>query len=175
MKKLLLLITVLALSACASHEAPKKTVPCCVVTSNTKGGFVVEHHEPPIGVLDTQSKTLDNVELFAKKIYFAPGSAKITPEGRKVLNGLMGMMQVELAYTIHIVGLSDETEKKPVPLSMRRALSVAQLLRANGIDEKRIRVNGQGQDLNLSCMKLSSVDRKSCLQAERAVILTNKY
>lgn len=167
MKKVFVLLT-LVLAACTSHPVSNEA------PAEKKGGFAVETHEPPMLALDNV-QSLDNVQLFVRQVYFKPGSAKITPEGRKVLNGLMGMMQVESAYTVHIIGLADETEKNAKTLSMRRALSVAQLFRSAGIDPSRFRVNGQGQDLNLKCKKQTGARRAECLSKERLVILTNQY
>lgn len=171
MKKILLLAACMIFAACASHHEDAKPVSPVI---EKKGGFVVEHHEAPMIALDN-IQTLDNIQQFAKKIYFKQNSARITPDSRKILNGLIGMMQIEPAYTVHIVGLADETEKKPMTLSMRRALSVAQLLRSNGIKASRIRVNGQGRDSVLGCSELKGNNRQNCLAAERAVVLTNKY
>lgn len=168
MKKILITLLLLTFTACASHKEPSQEP----TRQDKKGGFVVESHEPPIGVLDGSVNTLDNLALFSKTIYFEPGSARITPESRKVLNGLMGMMQLEPNYTVHIIGLADETEAKPITLSMRRALSVAQLLRSAGINPNRIRVNGQGRDRNLGCLTLPNgqSNRKAIPQNKKAQI-----
>lgn len=164
MKKLILMVLILGMTACTSQRV---SIPATATNSQSTVA--------PIGALDTEGKTLDDTVIFSKQIYFEPGSAKITSESRKVLNGLMAMMQLEPSYRVHIIGLADETEKKPIQLSFHRATSVAQLFQSAGIESSRLSLNGQGRDLNLQCRKLREFQKAACLQNERTVILTNRY
>jgi outer membrane protein OmpA-like peptidoglycan-associated protein len=80
-------------------------------------------------------------------IHFDYNSAKISPEGEKLLDGFADVLNKELAgRSLHIVGHTDNIGGPAfnLRLSLERATSVREYLSQHGIDSNRLKIIGYG-------------------------------
>lgn len=78
-------------------------------------------------------------------INFHSGATKLLPEGEKYLLEIVQTLQEWPEITINITGHTDSKEKRYKELSLKRAKVAKKFLIDNGINEKRITVEGMGR------------------------------
>ena len=88
------------------------------------------------------------IELAAKNIYFATGSAKLLAKSNKGLNEVVKILNDDPGMKLVIDGHTDNTGKpdKNQVLSENRAAAVKNYLVSKGVDENRLTSVGHGQD-----------------------------
>ncbi|MBZ8138661.1 cell envelope biogenesis protein OmpA [Rubrivivax gelatinosus] len=86
--------------------------------------------------------------LAAQRVEFEPASAELTPAGRRVLDGLLPLLQGTAPRRLEIVGHSDAAGAREanLALSQARAEAVRTHLLAQGLAGRRISARGVGPD-----------------------------
>ncbi len=165
--RILLLLVAALFSGCASHSVPPVAKP-------DGSAFVVQESAlPPVASLDSGASTLDGTHAFSRRVLFAPGSALLDARARKILRGVGGMMLLEPRLRIHAIGLASPLERRARIVSERRARSIAQFLRDDGIPADRISISWRVEDV-AGCGRIPSKFRASCESALRAALLANQ-
>ena len=118
---------------------------------------------PAVPVVDIGAIDDKNVEVvrssegvtvrMAGAVMFRPGRDDLTPQGRRILDRVIGVLKSRLDLLISVEGHTDATPlgktKKlwgtNLALSLARAMSVHEYLKRNGISESRMRVVGWGE------------------------------
>jgi outer membrane protein OmpA-like peptidoglycan-associated protein len=93
-------------------------------------------------------EVIEKINLAAKNIFFATGSAKLLAASNSSLNSVVKILQDDPTYKVDIEGHTDNTgtPEKNQLLSQQRADAVKAFLVSKGIDESRITSKGFGQD-----------------------------
>ena len=91
---------------------------------------------------------ISKVNLAAKNVFFATGSAKLLAKSFAPLKTVIQILKDNPTFKINVEGHTDSTGKHDMnmKLSDDRAASVAQYLKDNGVDESRISSEGFGPD-----------------------------
>lgn len=92
------------------------------------------------------------VNLAAKNIFFATGSARIEARSNAALNTIVKILKENPDYTASIEGHTDNTGNpdRNKALSEARARAVAAYLKAKGIEESRLTAIGYGQEVEIA-------------------------
>jgi len=110
-----------------------------------------------------QPEVIEKVNLAARNIFFATGSAKLLAKSFPSLDNVVKIMQDNPSYKVDIEGHTDTTgtaEKNHV-LSHDRANSVKAYLISKGIDESRISTVGYGFDRPIASNKTAAGKAKN--------------
>lgn len=128
----------------------------CPIPDSDKDGINDEEDKCPNlpGVKENQGcpvikeEIRKRIELAAKNIYFATGSAKLLAKSNKGLNEVAKILNEDPGMKLVIDGYTDNTGKadKNQVLSENRAAAVKNYLVSKGIDESRLTSAGHGQD-----------------------------
>jgi outer membrane protein OmpA-like peptidoglycan-associated protein len=100
------------------------------------------------GCPEIKQEIIKKVNLAAKNIFFATGSAKLLSKSYTSLNEVVKILTENPSFNVDVEGHTDITgtaEKNQV-LSENRAASVKTYLVGKGVDESRITSKGYGQD-----------------------------
>ena len=91
---------------------------------------------------------IQKINLAAKNVFFATGSAKLLEKSFAPLKTVIQILKDNPTFKINVEGHTDSTGKYDMnmKLSNDRAASVAQYLKENGVDESRIASEGFGPD-----------------------------
>jgi outer membrane protein OmpA-like peptidoglycan-associated protein len=106
---------------------------------------------------------IEKVNLAAKNIFFATGSAKLLAKSYPSLNNVVKVLQDNPTYKVDIEGHTDTTgtHDKNMILSNDRAASVKAYLISKGIDESRITSTGYGPDRPIASNKTAAGKAKN--------------
>ena len=98
---------------------------------------------------------IQKVNVAAKNVFFATGSAKLLPKSFPPLKTVAKILTDNPSFKIIVEGHTDSTGKHDMnmKLSDDRAASVATYLKSVGIDESRIRSEGFGPDRPIAANK----------------------
>ena len=101
---------------------------------------------------------VEKINRAAKNIFFATGSAKLLAKSFKSLKEVAQVLKDNPSFKIDIEGHTDSTggHEMNMKLSDSRAASVAEYLKANGIDESRMTSKGYGPDVPLAPNKTAA-------------------
>jgi OOP family OmpA-OmpF porin len=101
---------------------------------------------------------VEKVNKAAKNIFFATGSAKLLAKSYASLNDVAQVLKDNPSFKIDIEGHTDSTgtHEKNMILSDSRAASVAEYLKANGVEESRMTSKGYGPDVPLAPNKTAA-------------------
>ena len=101
---------------------------------------------------------VEKINKAAKNIFFATGSAKLLAKSFKSLKEVAQVLKDNPSFKIDIEGHTDSTggHEMNMKLSDSRAASVAEYLKANGIDESRMTSKGYGPDVPLAPNKTAA-------------------
>lgn len=124
--------------------------------SANKTGYLMKTYPFRLKQLDNTSMLqidieLDPIEVGASfvltNIFFEYGKYELRSESRTELNKLIAFMQANPGMIAEIAGHTDDIgdEKANMELSLRRAKAVYDYLVANGIDSRRLRYKGYGE------------------------------
>ena len=91
---------------------------------------------------------INKINMSAKNIFFATGSAKLLAKSNASLNNVITILAANPGYKVDIAGHTDNTGKadKNLLLSEARANSVKAYFASKGVDESRLNATGYGQD-----------------------------
>lgn len=94
------------------------------------------------------AEIIKKINMSAKNIFFATGSAKLLAKSNASLNNVVTILNDNPGYKVDISGHTDNTGKadKNQTLSEARANSVKAYFVSKGIDESRLVAAGYGQD-----------------------------
>jgi OmpA-OmpF porin, OOP family len=97
---------------------------------------------------DDLAGKLQAVGRAALYIEFDTNKAELKPEGRKAVDQVAALLKSDAALKLSIEGHTDDVggAAQNKPLSLARAQAVLTALTAQGIDAKRLRAVGHGQD-----------------------------
>lgn len=79
-----------------------------------------------------------------RRISFDAGSAKLTPEGRRVLDGVLAMMKAQPGLQLSLIGHSDAAGGESNNLSWARADAARRFLVDLGVSASRLQAVGRG-------------------------------
>ena len=101
---------------------------------------------------------IDKINVAAKNIFFATGSAKLLPKSYKSLNEVAKILADNPSYKLDIDGYTDNVGKadKNQKLSEDRAKSVLAYLKSKGVDEVKMNATGYGQEKPLADNKTAA-------------------
>ncbi|MBS1609252.1 MAG: OmpA family protein [Bacteroidetes bacterium] len=152
----------------------------CPIPDSDKDGINDEEDKCPnlAGVKENQGCPIikeeikKKIELAAKNIYFATGSAKLLAKSYKGLNEVVKILNEDPGMKLAIDGHTDNTGKadKNQILSENRAAAVKAYLVSKGIDESRLTAVGHGQDQPIADNKTAAGRAKN-----RRVEMTLNY
>ncbi len=111
---------------------------------------------------------------FARRVYFARGSARLDTDARKALRGLGSMMLLEPRLRVKVVGFASPVEPRAKVLAERRARSVAQFLRDGGIAPDRVSMAWYAKDLFGCASQKARKAHEGCESAQHMAFLTNQ-
>ena len=91
---------------------------------------------------------IQKINMSAKNIFFATGSAKLLAKSNASLNNVVTILNDNLGYKVDIAGHTDNTGKadKNQILSEARANAVKAYFVTKGVDESRLNATGFGPD-----------------------------
>lgn len=128
----------------------------CPVPDTDKDGVNDEEDKCPneaglasnFGCPEIKQEIIEKVNLSAKNIFFATGSAKLLAKSNTSLNNVVQILMDNPSYKINVEGHTDitGTAAKNQVLSENRAAAVKTFLMSKGIDESRITSAGFGPD-----------------------------
>ncbi|MGG9971782.1 OmpA family protein [Ferruginibacter sp. SUN002] len=100
------------------------------------------------GCPEIAKAVVDKINVAAKNIFFASGSAKLLPKSFKSLNEVVKILKENPTYNLDIDGYTDNSGKadKNQTLSESRAKAVVDYLKSKGITEDRLVAAGHGQE-----------------------------
>lgn len=100
------------------------------------------------GCPEIAKAVIEKINVAAKNIFFASGSAKLLPKSFKSLNDVVKILNDNPSYKLDIDGYTDNSGKadKNQTLSENRAQAVVAYLKSKGIAEDRLVSTGHGQD-----------------------------
>ena len=106
---------------------------------------------------------IEKVNLAARNVFFATGSAKLLAKSYPALNNVVKVLQDNPTYKVDIEGHTDTTgtHEKNMVLSNDRAASVKAYLVSKGIDESRITSAGFGPDRPIASNKTAAGKAKN--------------
>ena len=109
------------------------------------------------GCPEIAKAVIDKINVAAKNIFFATGSAKLLPKSFKSLNAVVKILKDNPSYKLDIDGHTDNIGKpeKNQLLSENRAKAVVTYLKSKGIEETKLIATGYGQDKPLDNNKTS--------------------
>lgn len=103
--------------------------------------------------VNTFSKSIRELILGGEKyvlegIDFAPGSTRLPKESTQEIEKLLSLLKENPEYTVFLNGFTDSSgdAKRNLLLSQKRAASIADFLKQNGIQPGRVRFHGYGED-----------------------------
>lgn len=101
-----------------------------------------------MGCPEIAKTVIDKINVAAKNIFFATGSAKLLAKSNKSLDEVANLLKSDESLMITIDGHTDitGTREKNVTLSQNRANAVKAYLATKGIAESRMTANGFGPD-----------------------------
>jgi outer membrane protein OmpA-like peptidoglycan-associated protein len=104
----------------------------------------VENHGCPV----IQQEVKKKIDIAAKNIYFATGSAKLLAKSNKSLNEVATILNNDTNLKLNVNGYTDNTgvAQKNQVLSENRARAVYDYLVKKGISDSRLKSAGFGQD-----------------------------
>lgn len=104
----------------------------------------VENHGCP----EIKAEVRKRMDVAAKNIYFATGSAKLLAKSNKALNSIADVLKADPNLKLDINGYTDNTGKpeKNLLLSQNRAKAVYDYLVKKGISDNRLQATGFGQE-----------------------------
>jgi OOP family OmpA-OmpF porin len=110
------------------------------------------------GCPEIKPEIIEKVNLAAKNIFFATGSAKLLAKSYPSLNNVVKILTDNPTYKVDIAGHTDTTgtHDKNMVLSDNRAASVKAYLVSKGIDESRITSKGYGPDQPIATNKTAA-------------------
>jgi outer membrane protein OmpA-like peptidoglycan-associated protein len=105
-----------------------------------------------------EKKIIEKVNLAAKNIFFATGSAKLLSKSFGPLNTVVKILKDNPTFNADIEGHTDIRGKAEMNriLSQNRANSVMAYLKSKGIDEKRLTAKGYGPDKPIASNKTAA-------------------
>ena len=128
----------------------------CPVPDTDKDGVNDEEDKCPneagpasnFGCPEIKAEIIEKVNLAAKNIFFATGSAKLLAKSYASLNNVAKILADNPTYKVDVEGHTDitGTAEKNQALSENRAASVKAYLVSKGVDESRITSAGFGSD-----------------------------
>jgi len=97
--------------------------------------------------MDPVEKIPENIPVVLHNIFFNTGSAELLPESVSEIDLLVSLLKENPLYRIKITGHTDNvgSDADNIALSVARAKSVADALKARGIDNARITYEGKGE------------------------------
>ena len=100
------------------------------------------------GCPEIKAEVKKRIEVAAKKIYFATGSAKLLTKSNKSLDEVANILKADQNLKLDINGFTDNTGKadKNKTLSENRANAVTTYLTTKGVDAGRLMAAGYGQE-----------------------------
>lgn len=100
------------------------------------------------GCPEIKKEVIEKVNMAAKNIFFATGSAKLLAKSYTSLNNVAKILKDNPTYNVDISGHTDNTgdADKNKALSETRANAVMAYLKSKGVDESRMTAAGMGQD-----------------------------
>ncbi len=100
------------------------------------------------GCPEIKQEVINKINMSAKNIFFATGSAKLLAKSNASLNNIYSILNDNPTYMADISGHTDNTGKaeKNQAISEARANAVKAYLVSKGIDESRLTAAGYGQD-----------------------------
>jgi outer membrane protein OmpA-like peptidoglycan-associated protein len=110
------------------------------------------------GCPEIKPEVIEKVNLAARNIFFATGSARLLAKSYESLNDVVNALTENPTYKVDIEGHTDSTgsaERNHV-LSHDRANSVKAYLLSKGIEESRITTEGYGPDRPIASNKTSA-------------------
>lgn len=152
-KNLVLVLTVLSVSACASKSVPDAEVNKDIVGNTQEVSSVVEpvksqskRRASPI--TEEEAVSLETTTSLSDKVFFAFDSDLITEEGKKSLDSVAELLLDESSILVVIEGHCDERGTKAYNLALgaRRAESVKKYLVAKNVSEKRLSAVSYGEE-----------------------------
>ena len=95
-----------------------------------------------------KAEIINKINMSAKNIFFATGSAKLLAKSNASLNNVVTILSENPGYKVDIAGHTDNTGKadKNQILSDARANSVKAYMVSKGVEETRLNATGYGQD-----------------------------
>ena len=101
------------------------------------------------GCPEIKPEIIEKVNLAARNVFFATGSAKLLAKSFPALKGVAQILKDNPTYKIDVEGHTDSTGgyEMNMALSDKRAASVAEYLKTNGVEESRIASKGFGPDI----------------------------
>jgi outer membrane protein OmpA-like peptidoglycan-associated protein len=108
-------------------------------------------------------EVIEKVNLAARNVFFATGSAKLLAKSYPALNGVVQILQDNPSFKVDIEGHTDTTgnPEKNHTLSHERANSVKAYLVSKGIDESRMTTAGFGSDRPIASNKTAAGKAKN--------------
>jgi len=100
------------------------------------------------GCPELKKEVVERINMAAKNIFFATGSAKLLAKSNASLNNVAKLLQENPTYIADISGHTDNTgtAAKNQTLSEARANAVAEYLKGKGVPESQLTATGKGQD-----------------------------
>lgn len=153
----------------------------CPIPDTDKDGVNDEEDKCPaevgtisnFGCPEIAQAVIEKINLAAKNIFFAPGSAKLLPKSFKSLNEVVKILNDNPSYQLDIDGHTDNSGKadKNQALSESRAKAVLAYIASKGIVETRLNAAGYGADKPIADNKTA----KGKAQNRRVEIKARNY
>ena len=138
----------------------------CPIPDTDKDGVNDEDDKCPsrpgpasnMGCPEIAKEVIEKINVAAKNIFFATGSAKLLPKSFKSLNEVASLMAADQSLLIAIDGHTDSTGKreKNVELSNNRANAVKAYLASKGVSDSRMTATGYGPDKAVASNKTAA-------------------
>jgi len=108
-------------------------------------------------------EVIEKINLAAKNIFFATGSAKLLAKSYASLDNVVKILKDNPSYKVDIAGHTDTTgtQEKNHVLSHDRANAVKAYFVSKGIDESRITAEGYGSDRPIASNKTAAGKAKN--------------